>query len=133
VELVDIEKLIPRDKFDFDTVNELKKLSKESLKLIIPQLFEWTQDMNWLIANDIADILINLGRDSLPEIRKILNCGDADWIYFCLSFIVSEIQLDIIEELRMELERFSLHSTEYEKLFGLDVEAKKILEKIKRE
>lgn len=126
-----IEKLIPRDKFDFETVNELKKLSKESLKPIVPQLFEWTQDMNWPIARDIAKILINLGRDSLPEIRKILSGEDADWIYFCLSFIVAEMQFDIIEDLRTELERFSLHSTEYEQYVGLNVEAQKILEKIR--
>jgi hypothetical protein len=69
---LDIENLIPKHKFDFEATDELKKLSIEELKPIIPKLFEWTEDMNWPVAKEISKILIDYGKEIIPEVRKLL-------------------------------------------------------------
>lgn len=88
--------------------------------------------MNWPVAKDISKILINCGKEIIPEIRKLLNSNDADWKYYCLAFIVCELPKEIIEYLRMELEQIAFNPSEYELFFELNVtEAKNILELIK--
>ncbi|WP_088835212.1 DUF5071 domain-containing protein [Paenibacillus tyrfis] len=82
--------LIPKDKFDFERVNELKKLDAEMIKPIIPQLFEWIQDINWPIAREIAQILIKCNEETLPHIREILLGDDYDWKYFCKRMTKNE-------------------------------------------
>ncbi len=41
------KELIPKNKFDHETVERLKNLSYEELKPIMPDLLEWLQDFNW--------------------------------------------------------------------------------------
>ena len=70
---MNIRDLIPKDKFDESGVEELKKLSFEQIKPIIPDLLVWLQDMNWPVARSIADILEPFTDRITPEIVAILN------------------------------------------------------------
>nr|WP_285854556.1 DUF5071 domain-containing protein [Paenibacillus elgii] len=125
---VDIDRrLIPRNKFDFDTVELLKKQPPEKLIPVLPQLFEWIQDINWPIARDIAKILASCGRDSLTEIKKILRTTDEDWKLWCLTDVVSELPKDLIVDLQPELEKIAYAPTRGEKVNELDAEARQIL------
>ncbi|WP_189596851.1 DUF5071 domain-containing protein [Paenibacillus elgii] len=125
---MDIDRrLIPRNKFDFETVELLKKQPPEKLIPALPQLFEWIQDINWPIARDIAKILASCGRDSLTEIKKILRTTDEDWKLWCLTDVVSELPKDLIVDLQPELEKIAYVPTRDEKVNELDAEARQIL------
>lgn len=41
---------LPRNKYDFERVNQLKKMDRTELLPLLPGLMEWIQDMNWPIA-----------------------------------------------------------------------------------
>ncbi|SDE41334.1 protein of unknown function [Mucilaginibacter pineti] len=75
----DIKELIPKHKHDQKVIADLKKLSFEQLKPIIPELLEWMQDMNWPIGRPIADILKPFADKIIPEIIEILRTNDGMW------------------------------------------------------
>jgi hypothetical protein len=81
---MNIKNLIPKDKFDFETVEKLKNYSFEEIKPIIPNLLEWLQDMNWPISGPIAELLIPFSEKISPEILKILKGEDQVWKYWIL-------------------------------------------------
>lgn len=66
---MDIKRLIPKDKFDFNSVNTLKILDINIIKPIISDLLEWTKDSNWPITQEIGDILVPLGSELIPYLR----------------------------------------------------------------
>ncbi|QOG02050.1 DUF5071 domain-containing protein [Flavobacterium sp. MDT1-60] len=79
-----IKTLIPKDKFDFETVEKLKNCSFEEIESIIPDLLEWLQDMNWPISRPIAELLIPFSEKISSEILKILQSEDQVWKYWIL-------------------------------------------------
>lgn len=81
---MNIKTLIPKDKFDFETIGKLKMYSFEEIEPIIPNLLEWLQDMNWPISKSIADFLIPFSEKISPEILKILQGKDEMWKYWIL-------------------------------------------------
>jgi len=101
---MNIKDLIPKDKFDQKTVDELKKLSFEQLKPIIPELLEWLQDMNWPVAKPIADILEPFANRITPEIINILKTNDGMWKYWILCTLARKTT-DIL--LLAEIERIA--------------------------
>ena len=84
---IGIKGLIPKHKFDQETVEKLEKLSFEQLKPIIPELLEWLQDMNWPIARPVADILEPHIDKIVPEIIKIFKTDDGMWKYWVIIFV----------------------------------------------
>ena len=81
---MNIKTLIPKDKFDFETVEKLKNYSFEEIEPIIPVLLEWLQDMNWPISRSIAELLIPFSEKISSEILKILQSEDQVWKYWIL-------------------------------------------------
>lgn len=81
---MDIKKLIPKDKFDFETVEQLKKHSFKDIECIVPDLLEWLQDMNWPISKSIAEFLIPFSEKIALEILQILKSKDEMWKYWIL-------------------------------------------------
>jgi hypothetical protein len=100
---MNIKTLIPKDKFDFETVEKLKNYSFEEIESIIPDLLEWLQDMNWPISRPIADLLIPFSEKISSEILKILQSEDQVWKYWILitfgEIIKDKIVLDEIERI----------------------------------
>lgn len=81
---MDIKSLIPKDKFDLETVEKLKQHSFEDIEPIIPDLLEWLQDMNWPVSQPIAAFLLPFSEEIAPEIVKILKGKDEMWKYWIL-------------------------------------------------
>jgi len=81
---MDIKSLIPKDKFDLETVEKLKQHSFEDIEPIIPDLLEWLQDMNWPVSQPIASFLLPFSEKIAPEIVKILKAKDEMWKYWIL-------------------------------------------------
>jgi len=63
---MDIRKLIPKHKDDQEVIENLRKLSFEEIKPIIPDLLEWLQDMNWPIARPVTEILKPFSEQIVP-------------------------------------------------------------------
>ena len=51
---VDIKELLPRGKHDFERVDLLKKVERDALRPIIPELLKWLQDTNWPISAEVG-------------------------------------------------------------------------------
>ncbi|WP_442952822.1 DUF5071 domain-containing protein [Paenibacillus sp. Soil522] len=62
-----------------------------SILLVIPQLLEWLQDMNWPIAKDIEDVLADFGDHLIPHIRAVLNSYDGVWKFSLLYGLINRL------------------------------------------
>lgn len=122
-----IRSLLPRHKHDLENVKRLKEFDPVALKPIVPELFDWIQDINWPVAVEIAKILVSCGRDSIPELKKILDSSDDDWKYACFSWVITKLPRDVIMELAPELNRIAYQPTSTEKNYELDDTAKEII------
>ena len=81
---MDIKNLIPKDKFDLETVEKLKQHSFDDIEPIVPDLLEWLQDINWPVSQPIAEFLIPFSEKIAPELLKILKSKDEMWKYWIL-------------------------------------------------
>lgn len=120
---MDIRTLIPKNKFDESGIEELKKLSFEQIKPIVPNLLEWLQDMNWPVASYIADILKPFINKITPEIVAILKSDDVMWKYWILGLIRQTNDPLILMELEKIVKYPSLEEIDNE----VDIEAIEIL------
>lgn len=126
---VDIRELIPEHKQDYERVEQLKSKTLEEMKPILPELLEWLQDMNWPIAQDIEDIVINYQEDLLPHLKKIFITNDGEWKYFMLHGLVSRLPKHILKELRPDLIRMKDFPTKDEIVSEIDDIVTELLEK----
>ena len=93
---MNIENLIPKDKFDIETAEKLKNYSFEEIKPIIPNLLEWLQDLNWPVSQLIADFLLPFSENIALEILKILQGHDEMWKYWILLVFGKIIKNEIV-------------------------------------
>ncbi|WP_342554856.1 DUF5071 domain-containing protein [Paenibacillus sp. FSL R7-0652] len=127
---MDIRTLIPEHKNDFERVEMLKNYKVEELKPIIYDLLTWLQDMNWPIALEIQNILLNFKEDLIPHIRTILLTDDDEWKYWILTSLMRKLPNHIIVLLKPELERIRDHPTSDELQSDLIEEVEEILNRI---
>jgi hypothetical protein len=118
---------LPRDKFDFERVNKIKKSEKKDIIPLLPGLLEWIQDMNWPIAPEIAEILMTFPKEIVPHIRNVLSTDDDIWKFWCLEYLVKKFSTEDKELLKTELIRLSTTPTEGEMLEEVDLKAREIL------
>jgi hypothetical protein len=116
--------LIPKHKDDQKVVEDLKKLSFDEIKPIIPDLLEWLQDLHWPIAGPIGEILNPFSDNIVPDIIKILKTNDGLWKWGILTTL-ARTTTNLI--LLREIERIAKFPTKDEIEEALDVEAKAIL------
>ncbi|RVU01299.1 DUF5071 domain-containing protein [Mucilaginibacter limnophilus] len=121
---MNIRNLIPKDKFDESGVEELKKLSFEQIKPIIPNLLEWMQDMNWPVARCIADILEPFAHRITYEILYILKSDDVMWKFWILCVLIKSTNDPLILK---EIERLAKNPTREEIENDVDLVAISIL------
>jgi hypothetical protein len=121
---------IPKHKCDLEKIDELSKKKYPKYKSILPDLFEWIQDMNWPVAQKIVPLLINAGKDVIPIVKNILVSSDDIWKYWTLSFVIDKMNNDIIGLLTDDLIRIIKNPTDGEKLEEVNIIAKKLLNKI---
>ncbi|WP_419877529.1 DUF5071 domain-containing protein [Brevibacillus centrosporus] len=124
---MNMKSLLPKDKFDIDSVTALGGLDPNQLKPILSDLILWIQDINWPVAKEVAKVLLKCGSDIVPEIQKVLASNDTDWQFACLGWIVKQFPRSIQMELIHDLSRLAFNPTSDEQLCELDDEAKQIL------
>ena len=87
-----IQKLIPSNKFDDSHINELKQLSHDEIRPILPNLLEWIQDYNWPIAKQILSILLQHEDDVTPLVLEILQKStDSMWKYWLMNLYIPQL------------------------------------------
>ncbi|WP_342439216.1 DUF5071 domain-containing protein [Paenibacillus sp. FSL L8-0436] len=124
---MDIKRLIPKDKMDIDSVNKLKTLDINLIRPIIPDLLEWTEDANWPITKEIGKLLLPLGNELIPHLRKIFVSDDDCWKYSILVKLVKNLPESVLSEMEADLKRLALNPTEREKQELVNEEAAEIL------
>jgi hypothetical protein len=89
---MNIESLIPKDKFDIETAKKLSNYSFEEIQPIIPDLLEWLQDFNWPVSKTIADFLIPFSENISFQLVEILRGNDEIWKYWILTIFGSIVK-----------------------------------------
>ena len=128
----DIIKLIPKNKFDNSTLNELMKISECEMKLVLPELILWIADFNWPIAKDIIPVLIKYPKILIPVIKNSLNISQNDDIlkYWILIKLIPELPVEYQHMLLNDIERIYKTPTLSEKNENVQDEAEILFEKI---
>ena len=122
-----LNSFLPKDKFDVEAVKKIKILSREEIICLLPKLLEWIQDMNWVIAPKIAELLLEYPNEIIPHIKKVFETEDDIWKFWCLDILVTHLPSDSKKALKNDLIRLAERPSESEKLEEVDVKAKEIL------
>jgi hypothetical protein len=106
--------IVPKDKFDLDSIKGLSSYSNEELEPYLGDMLSWVQDINWPVANPIAERLANCGLEIVEPIKKVLQSQDAIWKYYVISHIVINMNNAVREQLLDEIVRIINMPTELE-------------------
>lgn len=108
-----ITDLIPKDKGDTETAEQLKNYSFEDIEPIIPDLLEWLQDMNWPVARPISEYLVSVADKITSHILAVLQDDDELWKYWMVVVFgnASERPDDLLMN---EFKRMANHPTQSE-------------------
>jgi len=124
----EISNFVPKNKSDYESIDQLKTLKSGEIEQISEELLEWVQDINWPIAREICELLIPLDIRITGGIKRILNTDDYEWIDNCLYYIVKFLSKDAILELEEELTRIVLTPKKEEIEMELPKLSKEILD-----
>lgn len=105
--MTSLRDLIPKDKFDNSTINQLCKLTDNEMQPIIFDLLEWLQDYNWPIAKDILPIVVLHQNIAMPHILTILQGNDIMWKYWVIQLVIPYLIYPNKQLVKSELERLS--------------------------
>lgn len=126
---MDLTHLIPKHKFDEETVELLYGHSFEELEPIIDDLLEWLQDGNWPVSRPLHQFLLTLPADKLgPHLMNILDGTDYEWKYFLIGFLGEKSSGVKYEPFIQEIKRIAENPTEIERACELDEVAQFALE-----
>ena len=115
---------LPKDKFDFATVETLNKLPVEAIAPHIPELLVWLQDTNWPISKPVANLLSKQRKELIEPIRTVLYGNDAIWKKGIISDLVCNTDSEVRLSLSDELMRIANHPTKEEKEEETDLAAR---------
>lgn len=131
VSMDDLSLYLPKDKHDFDSVIVLSKLEHSKVIILIPNLLEWLQDINWPIATEIANLLLRYPEGTIPYVKEVLSAKDDIWKEWCLRYFVNELPDHLVIEFKGELTRIAFEPTKGEELEEVNKTAQMILGHIK--
>lgn len=122
--------IIPKDKFDKDAIENLKKCSFNEIREYVPQLLEWLQDGNWPVSAPIFDYFLPHVNAIEDEIIKIFNTNDGMWKYWTLR-LISRFPGKVNDNLFQEITRMTEHPTKDEIDCEVQQEAAEVLQDLK--
>ncbi|MEM9975826.1 MAG: DUF5071 domain-containing protein [Pseudomonadota bacterium] len=118
---------VPSDKHDMVAVERARTIGFPILNPAIPDLLVWVQDINWPVAEPVADLLATADKAIEPHLRDVLRSGDGDWVAFTLSYVCLQLAPSVVEGLRPDIERIADDPTEAEVDSGCDEAARDVL------
>ena len=94
----------PIDKAHWDNAAMiLRDIGYPRIHNILPNLLEWTQDLNWPGSRIIAELLASIGEPLIPFIKVVFKAQDHIWNYWILSYILDKWQSDLVQQLEFEI------------------------------
>ena len=124
----DCQLMIPRDKHDHARAELAIKAGYPAVGPILLDLLEWLRDMNWPVARTLAPFLASVGLPLAPHLRWILENDDEIWKRWIISELLND-SYELTAELSQELKRIASSPTPAESEEGLDISAKRLLER----
>jgi len=121
----DINQLVPQNKHDIETAEELNQYSIEELKPIVPALLEWLQDCNWPVSKPVRLYLEKHISEIQNEILDVLKTDDSIWKRWVLLSFGKEIN---DPRLVSEIKRIASNPTNGEKSEDLDEVSTEIID-----
>ena len=105
--------LVPKTKFDFSGIEELRKLSDEEIASVIPDLLAWMKDMNWPVAKEMPDLLAPHQKVLIPHIIEILQPEqwECDWKTWIIHYLLPLLDEKYLLMLKPSLERIVKNPT----------------------
>ncbi|MFJ8235333.1 DUF5071 domain-containing protein [Ureibacillus sp. NPDC094379] len=125
------DEFLPRNKHDFDRLYKLKTMDHTELLPLLPGLMEWIQDMNWPIAEEVAELLLLFPNEIVPLIKNVFATNDDVWKYWCLVVLIKKMPKESRSLLKSDLIRLIERPTAGEKVEELDEIAMQLLQTIK--
>lgn len=125
--LAGFEGLLPRDKYDIEKVEKLKKLDRNIVESLLPELLVFIQDTNWPVAPGVLEILLTFPKEIVPYVQDVLASDDDNWKWFILHFLVIELPVESRMQFTAYLSRVAETPTANELAEELDEIAKEIL------
>ncbi len=119
---------IPQSKDDFESIERLRQLEAQQIRLLIPELLEWLQDANWPIYAEVKSILIPQQMNLVEPLRAILRSKDSSWKYFVVSDFLPCLHDEMIQELQTELYELAHAPDAADRLEEVDACARVLLE-----
>ncbi|MGE7942673.1 DUF5071 domain-containing protein [Lysinibacillus xylanilyticus] len=121
------EDLLPRHKFDNDSVEMIKKMDRDKILPLLPKLLEWIQDMNWPVAPSVLGLVLTFPEEIVPHVQDVLSSDDDNWKWFILHFLVIKLPVESRVQFREYLTRVAETPTHNELAEEIDEIAKEIL------
>lgn len=121
--------LIPKNKFDFSTINQLMRISEDDVQPILSKLLDWIADFNWPIAEDVCKVLARFPNSITPLLKEALNPNAEDEIlkYWIILKLIPLLPRNTQMLLKEDLCRIYEHPTTSEKIQEVDEQAETIL------
>lgn len=123
---MNIKNLLPKDKFDIESVENLKNFSFDEIQPIVPDLLEWLKDCNWPVSKPIFNFLLPYTDNISSDILEILNGTDEVWKYWILSGFGDSITNNLVNE---EIKRIAFKPTKNELNEGIAEIALELIQK----
>lgn len=122
--------LIPKDKFDTSTIDELMKISEDEVKIILPELLCWIADFNWPIAKDMINVLKRFSNNLIPLIQNALSADESDDMlkYWIIRELMPVLSKEAQKQLLTDIKRICDFPTMTEEIEGVCEEAKEFIE-----
>ena len=124
-----VEKLVPKNIFDFSGIEELKILSDEEIEPVIPELLAWMKDMNWPIAKEMPSLLAKHTKLVVPHIIEILQPEqmECDWKSSIIYNLLPLLDVENLLMIRPTLVRITANPTWGEKSDKTNIATEEIL------
>ena len=108
-----LEKLIPKDKFDFGPFPVLMEINEDDVKPILSNLLFCVADMNWPIATEMIKVLARFSNSIVPHIKEVLlqTETDEEWKYFIISNLIPKLSTSSQELLLASVNRIYINPT----------------------
>ena len=88
---------------DEEAAKVLLRLGYPRVQNVLGQLLEWLQDINWPGAQEIAELLVSVGKPVVPFVKEVLSGNDQVWKYWVLEFLVNRWPVELVNELKDEI------------------------------
>ena len=124
----DVRLLIPRSKMDVERAEAAVAAGFPTIEPILYELFEWLQDMNWLVAQILAPTLASVGKPLIPHIQRIFETDDEIWKYWIMREIFCNSE-DVAIAFKDELKRIAFNPSTSELEEEINEDAEYVLKK----